>query len=227
MLRILARATLALILFFDPLFCNVFRYDITKGDVTKIVEWKIVETEYDRLQFRSQNEMENVSHSMTLAPDLATISWSFISHIENIQYTVKRIDDKIVYSGQIGDETLDKTEHVGDLPWHQIHGCSFPEFLKSGKQKIDFFSIRPEDGKLFKLVAQRKATEMIEVNGETCRAIRVHVHLPGLLSHMGGVNYWFREDDLVFVKYRGTSGFPGSDPIIYELAEIKAPEVES
>jgi hypothetical protein len=223
----LGSVTLIVVLFFDPLFSHVFRYDITKGDVKKIVEWKIVRNDNDYIEFCSENEMENVSHRMTLAPDLSTLSWSFVSHVEDIHYTVKRIGDTVVYSGELGEETLDKSEYVGELPWHQIHGCSFPEFLKSGKQKIEFFSIRPEDGKLFNLVAERKGTENIKVNGETCRAIRVHVHLPGLLSYMGGVNYWFRQDDLVFVKYHGMSGFPGSAPIIYELAEIISSEKDT
>jgi len=37
---------------------------------------------------------------------------------------------------------VDKKAQVGDLPWYQIHGYSFPDFLKNGVDNIKFFSVK-------------------------------------------------------------------------------------
>ncbi|MBN1482795.1 hypothetical protein EH223_12635 [candidate division KSB1 bacterium] len=212
---------LFLIFIFEPLYSYIFRYDVIKGDKRRHVEWRILKKENDMIEFMSRNYMEDVSHRMELSPDLSTLSWSFLNPRQKIDYRVNRAEGELIFAGKIGDETMSKKARVSDLPWYQIHGYSLPEFLKNGQKEIEFFSVRPEDGKVFKLVAERKDVETVFVQEKPCRAIRVDVRLSGLLAHLGHVTYWFREHDLVFVKYQGMSGFPGSDPVVYELCEIK------
>ncbi len=224
MVRMLLTLTFVLL---TPLYSRIYLYDITKGETKRQVEWKIEKNAQDGVEFHSQNYMENVSHDLKLSPDLKTLSWHYLDSPDHVTYKVERFDDELVFEGTIGEKKLDKRVSIGELPWYQMHGYSLRTFLQSDEKEIEFYSIRPKDGKVVKLVATRGDVESIIVNGQRCKSIRVDVGLAGLLSYLGKVSYWFRTSDLVFVKYKGVTGFPGSTPVVYELDSIKPSDSNS
>ncbi len=198
---------------------SVYWYEITKGEQKERVEWRKQMYCDNKIVFESTNYLENVSHVMLCHPNLETQSWKFYNNSENIEYSVTREGDSLIYSGVMEGEPVEKIVLADNLPWYQIHGISFPQLLEKGFDKEKFISIRPEDGKLFTLIAERKQVEAVHVNGVSVDAIRVEVRLAGLLGSLGKVNYWFRESDFVFVKYEGITGFSGKDAVVYQLQE--------
>lgn len=198
---------------------SIFWYEISKGDEREQVEWIKRWGADDKIVFQSTNYLENVSHHMVCSPDLQTLTWQFHHNVRDIDYTVTLQGDTLLYSGVLDGENIQRREPTRGLPWYQIHGISFPKLLEQGFKEQKFISVRPKDGKLFTLIAERKSIETITVNDTATKTIRVDIRLAGLLGALGNVSYWFRECDFVFIKYQGITGVPGTDPVVYELDE--------
>jgi hypothetical protein len=203
----------------EPLHCALFTYDISSGEKKDHVEWTKTTNADRTIEFTSLNHFENVSHRMVCDENLQTITWSYVNQKSRTNYQITRQKNKLVFQGELNGECIEKTIDVPDLPWFQIHGISFPEFLKSGASTLDFLSVKPESGKIVELQATRQNIEEILVKEQIVKAVRIDVRLKGMLSHLGKASYWFRIRDFVFVRYEGTSASGGFNSVVYELDE--------
>jgi len=67
-------------------------------------------------------------------------------------------------------------------------------------------------------VKRLKKPEVIKIMGQDVPAVHIKISLSGLLSMFWTGHYWFRQQDGVFVRYRGKSG-PGKQVSVMELTE--------
>jgi len=210
-----------LFLMLRPVFSNVFLYKIKKGKKQDFVQWNIVHKENGAIELTSLNKMDGASHYLVCDSCLHTIEWQFTKHLQKTEYKVRQEGKTLVLDGSINGKEIHKKYDCEGLNWYQFHAISLPQYLDSNFVDINFVSIRPDDGKLFKLTARNAGAEEIIINGEKTSAIEVDIYVRGMLSNIGHVSYWFRSSDHVFIKYKGISGFPGIPAVTYELIKTE------
>lgn len=206
----------------QPVISNVFVFNVERGSDKNIVQWNIVHKDNGAVELVSLNKLERASHHLVCDSTLNTLEWRFQKQQQKTDYTVRVEGKALVIKGSIDGKPIHKKVEREGLPWYQFHAISLPPHLDSNFVELKFISIRPDDGKVFKLTAQNGGMEKIIVNGETVMAIRIDVHVAGLLSNFGHVSYWFRSTDHIFLKYKGISGFPGTRPVTYELIKAES-----
>ena len=201
----------------------VFSYDITKGDKRGRVEWQTTKTPEQTVELYAFNSAENVRHRAVNDRRMQTVEWTFSNPNDRTNYHVKRIGSRLLIQGMIKGQTIDASVPVNDLPWYQFHGLSFPRLLANGEGEIDFFSVRPDNGRVVELRATAQGVEEIIVKGQALQALRVDVRVRGVLAHLGKVSYWFRTSDYLFVRFQGVSPFGSGQAMVYELAACEEP----
>jgi hypothetical protein len=113
-----------------------------------------------------------------------------------------------------------ETKELGKTPWIQSMEVGLQWFVNNKKKTIqEFWIIRPTDGSIEKLVAKKKIEEKIKIREREYNTIQVEVTVPGWRSMFWGVDYWYKKDNGVFVKYKGADGPPGTPETVTELVQ--------
>lgn len=108
---------------------------------------------------------------------------------------------------------------VADTPWYQTLSFSLRSFLSSAETESEFWMLQPESMDLMRMTAEKKGTETIGGQGAPTACHRVKVRPSGPLAFLWGADYWFRVEDLVFVRYESVHGPPGSSKTVIWLLE--------
>jgi len=211
-------------LFLTPytVFHKTFLYDYTEGDVNSFIRWDIHQISENQIHVQSNSLQLILGHTVVTDTLCDTRSWSYINEEEDTRFRAVRSGDWIRFQGIKDGEELKKQIAVAPIPWLQFLGFSLSRFAASGETWMKFLCIYPKSLKPYTMLAKRKGVEEITVAGHTIRAVRIRVSLTGILSHLGGVNFWFRESDYVFVRFEGTS-LPWTSRIIYQLNDRPMP----
>lgn len=156
--------------------------------------------------------------------DLSTISWTFSDPARSMELNASWQGGKIVLSGNAKGKKVAR-EFDGEGPaWNQLFQMGLGAFVESGAASFQFRSIGtqgPGELKIGKFTVNRKAVESIDLAGKTVPAVRLRVSLSGLLSIFWHGDYWFRQGDGRFLRYRGKNR-PGGPPAVSELVGEKA-----
>ena len=219
-MRLRIGAILLFVVIHKIVFGSVFLFEIKRGEERAHVRWQTQFVKDGSIELASTNDLEKVTHQLVCDAEYNTIQWRFEKQQQNTKYSVLIENEMLIFNGVIKGEKVDKKSSSEGLLWFQFHALSLPKYLNSEFDKLNFISIRPDDGKIFRLTAIYRGIEEINVKGETVQAIQVDVHLAGLLSKFGHVTYWFRTNDHVFVKFQGAKGFAGNSLVTYELIEM-------
>jgi hypothetical protein len=117
-------------------------------------------------------------------------------------------------------ENRTETKEIGEIPWIQSVEFGLQGFVKDRQKTTqEFWIIRPTDGSIEKLVAEKEDDEKIIIGDHEYNTIQVEVTVPGWRSMFWGVDYWFRKNDGFFIRYKGANGPPGTPETIIELAD--------
>lgn len=65
--------------------------------------------------------------------------------------------------------------------------------------------------------AELAESERLVSAGQDVAAQRVRIRLDKLIAVFRETSYWFRQQDQVFLRYRGVHGPPGTDETLIEL----------
>lgn len=168
------------------------------------------------LLLRSESDRGDV-HEVRVDGDLHTRQWHYVSRENRIDYIARLRGDEIVIEGMNEGEAVDERRELrDDDPWIQSIEKSLEAFVLSDNDRMEFWTIQPDNLSLRKLLARRSGPETIEVDGESVEAWRVRISLPGVGSVFWGAKYWYRTSDGQFVRYEGTRGPPGTPETVVE-----------
>ena len=140
---------------------------------------------------------------------------------EKSDYLAVREGNTIRISGSLEGEPVDKELEKDGLPWFQSLYYSLSRFVKSDKEEIRFWMIRPDNLSLVKLVASKEAVETIRVNGQQEATQKVRISATGLLSLLWHGHYWYRQDDGVLLQYKDGKALPGRAKIMMYLSQAE------
>ena len=140
---------------------------------------------------------------------------------EKSDYFAVRDGNTIRINGSLKGEPVDKELEKDGLPWFQSLYYSLSRFVKSDKEEIRFWMIRPDNLSLVKLVATKKAVETIRVNGRKETTQKVRISATGLLSLLWHGHYWYRQHDGVLLQYKDGKALPGRAKISMYLSQAE------
>lgn len=138
-----------------------------------------------------------------------------------------RSGNTITISGTADGQRVDKKLTKNELPWFQSLYYSLSRFVRSEKQQIEFWMIRPDNLSLVKLRAEKEEMETIPVNGRPESAQKVRLAPTGLLSFIWHGYYWYRPGDGVLLLYKDMKALPGRSKLMVRLCHAQTPETAS
>jgi hypothetical protein len=188
-------------------------YRETTGREVKEFEW--------RRSFRAGQEVisvheENGTFVNRCDRSGRTLSWEFRQG-EATNIDVVRSDNELRISGSFKDRRIDYTRTIDDRPWYQPLSFSLRFFLESGLPETSFWTIRADTLDVVTMRAHKLGIEEIDVAGGRTPAFKVEIRRDGLLSSFWHGTFWFRKDDLQFVRYTGVHGPPGTSETVVQL----------
>jgi len=197
---------------------NIYVYKETTGKTSIISEWRVISQDGGYLvTIEGPVEGPIEYHRALCNEDFATISWEYKNTEAKTEVLAKREGNRILVNGKLKDKQISKVYEINDLPWFEIAEVSLSRFAQAGEEKVEFWSLRPTDLKLYKMVAIRQDTEIIKENGQDVETVQIKVTVPGFASLFWSVKYWFRKSDGVYIRYEGVRGGPGTPKTIVEL----------
>jgi hypothetical protein len=143
-----------------------------------------------------------------IAPSGATLRWFQTTPQREI--TAYRRKNRIFLQGRDGNRQISKELEVDDAPWYQALTVCLRAFLRSDRSETRFWMIRPDTLQPVKMRAEKVGRESVAVADRHFDAWNVKVCLDGPLSIFWHAHYWYRLEDGLFLKYRGTHGPPGT-----------------
>lgn len=188
------------------------RYQESSGGKTTQFEWS-VERQAEGIRILAS---EPGRQFVTLCNSAGETSGWRVNDAER-DITARRSGDRIVLSGTRNDRPYAEEITLDAAPWYQAMSYSLRAWLDGNAQRIEFWTLRPDTLEAVKLSAERVGVETVDTRAGQVRAVHVRLRARGLLAPFWKADYWFRADDLVFLKYHAINGLPGTPPTIIEL----------
>lgn len=146
----------------------------------------------------------------------ATLKWS-MSKKESVLHGVRQ-GNTIELKEEVNGKVYTNRIKIDDALWIQPVEYGLQWLARDqDNSALRFWVISPYDGKISKLVAKKKGVEMIKLGDQEYDAVRVKLTATGWKSLFWSANYWFRESDGIFLKFRGAFGAPGTSETLTEL----------
>ncbi len=188
-------------------------YRETTGNKTKEFEWR--HSSLSGQEVITVHE-EDATFVNRCDPSGRTLFWQF-RRKDQADVEAVRHGNRLQISGTLDGRRIDVTRAIDDRPWYQPLSFSLRFFLDSGLPEASFWTIRSDTLEVVTMRAERKGTEEIEVAGRRTPAFKVEVRRDGLLSSFWHGSFWFRKDDLQFVRYAAVHGPPGTGETVVQL----------
>lgn len=189
-----------------------YRYQESTGSETTRFEWS-VERQAEGIRILAS---EPGRQFMTVCDSAGATSGWRVNDAER-DITARRSGDRIVLSGSRKGQPYAEEITLDAAPWYQAMSYSLRVWLDGNAQRIEFWTLRPDTLEAVKLSAERMGVETVDTRAGEVRAVHVRLRAHGLLAPFWKADYWFRADDLVFLKYHAVNGLPGTPPTTIEL----------
>ena len=181
-----------------------------------------------RVELNTTRNLAIVRQTFRTAADLTTLAWTFSDPSRQMEIAAGLEGETILLRGSIRGEKVDKKFAAAGPPWNQLFQMGLGPFALGADGGWQFRSIGtqgPGEMKIGKFTVKRQEAEKIMLSGKEVRAIHLRVSLSGLLSIFWHGDYWFRQGDGRFLRYRGKNR-PGGPQAVSELAEEKAGDMQ-
>lgn len=129
----------------------------------------------------------------------------------------RRAGNLIRLEGTRNGKAFHKDLEIDEAPWFQPLSYALGRFSQSPVDSVVFWTIRPDNLDVVKLVARTLGEEEVMTKAGLFTARKVSIAVNGLLSHFWEAHYWFRQADGLFVRYEGTNGLPGTPATTIQL----------
>ncbi|MDD2464279.1 MAG: hypothetical protein PHI97_09795 [Desulfobulbus sp.] len=198
-LALLLMATMA------PASTRELRYREQTGEHSLLFFWQ-AQSAPDKVTVTvTQHQGEEVYTSVNTSQGM-TLSWRY-SRQPDTDVRVERKDNLLLFSGRFEGKEVRKQEKIDARPWYQPLSFCLHCMEKRRQDKATFWTIRPDNLDVLTLQAEREGSDRLtDIDGSEIPANKVVIRLEGLLSALWSAEYWFRQGDDLFVRYRGTHG---------------------
>ena len=196
----------------------VFRYLEQTGTDSCIFTWRL-ERERDTatLSVVQRQGSETFLSRNTAAGE--TLAWQYV-HQPDTDVRAEREGDRIRLSGRFQGKTVDEVHAIDDRPWFQPLSFSLRPLALDGQATAEFWTIRVDTLELVAMRAEAAGREEMDtVRGPRLTAARVVIRPDGVFSRLWRAEYWFRAEDGLFIRYRGTHGPPGTPETVISLLD--------
>jgi hypothetical protein len=166
----------------------------------------------------------NIRSNMICGETLNVLSWSHENKKTGYDITIKRSRDTLIKTGLKGEKTIRSFQIIDSMPWYQSMEFSLVPFLRRGGSACAFWIVRPSDMNAFKMVAQRKDVETIQVHGHSEKAVKVTLSPKGLVGRLWKAVLWYSASDYSFFKSSLPGLIPGSSGLTVESLEPAPPQ---
>ena len=180
------------------------------------------------VELETRREGGTVRQTFKTAADCSTLEWTFSDPARRMELAAAVRGQEIVLSGSFQGRKIDKRFAAAGPPWNQLFQMGLGPFVRSGKKGMSFRSIGtqgPGELKIGKMSVTRKGEETIEIGGKPVAAVHVRISLSGILSMFWHGDYWYRQGDGRFLRYRGKNR-PGGPVAVSELEGEKEVETQ-
>ena len=184
----------------------------TLGNKQLEIQWCVEKSENTRMLWKTSEEYSLIE---TKGP-FATTRWQGANETEDTSIVALRNGDSITIQGVFKGEPIDRTTSIDAAPWFQSMSWSLRSLILCDDAQMEFWTLRPDTMKAYKLVAKKIQKEALQVGGKTLSAIKIEVRPSGILSPFWHSYYWFRETDGVWLGSKSPSGPPGKPHITIE-----------
>lgn len=158
------------------------------------------------IKWESESNGTSGTQEYVLDADYATQRWKVSHPGEDTDYVGERKGNMLVIKGRLNGKPMDKTIEIDEKQFYNNPSVGLEGFVRSGQEKLEFRTIRPDNLSEYKMKAAHKGVETITINGKKVEAIRVKWGLTGLRSKFYSRTFWFRKSDSVFVKSNVSGG---------------------
>jgi len=162
-----------------------------------------------------------IRQTFLTASDRSTLAWTFSDPERQMEWSAELRGAAVILSGLTRSRKIEEKFKVGDLPWNQLFQMGLEPFAVSASRGLKFCSIGtqgPGEMKMGKFTVSRQGGEKIKSGGKEITAVRLRVSLSGLLSIFWHGDYWYRQSDGRFLRFRGKNR-PGGPVAVSELVE--------
>jgi hypothetical protein len=187
---------------------RMYRYRERTGTKTIALE-RTIEKSGNAIRL-SYVEGDAASSSVDCRADYDHADWHYMRIADKTDFFMEKTGRTLKVSGILNGKPCDKSWELDGSPWYQTLEFALLPWLEGKDEAIRFWTVRPTDLELFKMIAIREGDQTIELEGERVDAIKVRVTLTGAKSVFWHADYWFRKSDLVFVRYLAVRGGPGT-----------------
>lgn len=130
------------------------------------------------------------------------------------EYDVERRGNQLFVRSKAGGKWTTNVQNVDAEIWSEYLPFTASKLVGEGKKSFYLWSINPEDGKLWKIRADRMGLTNLSVNGTTNIALAVLFTIPGVPEAIYREKYYFHPSDGTFLYYE-------KDGLKQELMEEK------
>ena len=192
------------------------RYKEKTGEHSFLFVWQ-AETEPDAVTITVTQRQGVEVYTSVNSLEGTTLSWRY-SNPPDSDVRVERLGRRLLFSGRFLGKEIKKEEKIDSRPWYQPLSFSLHRMEQRKQDKTSFWTIRPDNLEVITLQATREGSgRLIEEDGSEVLANKVVIRLEGLMSSLWSAEYWFRQGDDLFVRYRGTHGPPGVPETVITL----------
>ena len=189
-------------------------YVESRGGISHNVLWRLNRGEGFRLTCRGSEGV----HTTRTDDAYDTLSWCIEDPSNETSIRAERNDNSISIRGKFRGKAVDKQVDVDADPWFQASSFSLRGFVVSDLESIQFWTLRSNTLKPYKLQATKKGLETITVRGEPVAAVRVELRLTGWKGPFWKSDYWYRPGDGLLLRFEGAGDAVGSYKIIIAYA---------
>jgi len=188
-----------------PPVVETHRYIEDDGVNRVEIQWCLSGAEGHSLVYQAPAE----THTTQTDTLLHTLAWSMHAPRKDTAVAVQRQGNTLIASGRLQGEAVNKRITLDDAPWFQATSLSLRPFIVSEDRRIQFWLLRPDTLKAYKLTATRQGVETLALPSGPTPAVKVVLRAGGLLAPFWSSTYWFRADDGLFLRFEGPGDAAG------------------
>lgn len=134
-----------------------------------------------------------------------TLEWRYQDG-DSTMLVAKRSNNQITIQGTRLGNPVDTVIDIDERPWYQPLSFSLREFLDTERQQTSFWTIRVDTLEVHQLKAEKKGEDTISTIAGPVVAERVELRLQGMLARFWHADYWYRQQDRLFLRYSSVHG---------------------
>jgi len=147
-----------------------------------------------------------------------TSSFKAVHEKDKIDCSGERKENQLLVKGIYKGKEIDKKLKIDEKPFYFEPKFSLSAFVLSDEEEIRFWVIPLEKLKVYPMQAKKLGSEILEINGEDVKTVKVYYAATGIGESYYHRHYYYRASDGVFVKKEDPKGSGGTTTLVNEVS---------